>query len=420
MAKGLTFAEKVLARHASLAEVSPGDIVKIRPDVALSHDNSAAIATIFRTMGGTKVFDPDVNAIFLDHAVPPPTTKHADNHKEIRAFVREQGIMNFFDAGRGICHQVLVEEGLALPGEIVVGSDSHTPHAGVMGAFGVGIGRTEMASVWALGEIWLRVPESIKVTVTGKPSYGVTAKDIALAVIADQGADGALYMSVEWHGETIAAMSISERSVLPNMMAEMGAKNSVIPPDQKTLEYLSDRAMREFEPVQPDPDAIYVKTVHIDAAQLTPLVAAPHRVDNVHLISELSGTCIDQAFLGTCTNGRLQDLEQAAALLRGRRVHPGVRFYVIPASSKILRQAIENGTIGAFLDAGAILGTPGCGPCMGNHMGVPATGEVTVSTANRNFRGRMGTKESEIYLANPLVVTASAIAGELVHPAEII
>lgn len=417
---GMTFAEKVLARHADKPQVSPGEIVSVRPHVALSHDNSAAIAGIFRSMGGSKVFDPGVNAIFLDHAVPPPTTKHADNHREIRAFVDEQGIQNFFDVGRGICHQVLVEEGLALPGEIVLGSDSHTPHAGVMGAFAVGIGRTEMASVWALGEIWLRVPESIKIIVTGELSFGVTAKDLALSVIADQGADGALYRSVEWHGETIEAMSISERSVLPNMMAEMGAKNSVIPVDQITLDYLANRAQRSFTPAHPDNDANYAKIIEVQASSLEPLVAVPHRVDNASPLGTLGDTRIDQAFLGTCTNGRLEDLQQAAALIKGRIVHPGVRFYVIPASREILRAAMDDGTIRTLLDAGAVLGTPGCGPCMGNHMGIPATGEVTVSTANRNFRGRMGTKASEIYLANPLVVTASAITGRLTAPEELI
>ena len=417
---GKTFAEKVLARHADMQSLSAGEIAKVRPNVALSHDNSAAIAEIFHSMGGKQVFDPRVNAIFLDHAVPPPTTKHADNHQVIRAFVEEQGIENFFDVGRGICHQVLVEQGLALPGEIVLGSDSHTPHAGVMGAFAVGIGRTEMASVWALGEIWLRVPESIKITVRGEFPFGVTAKDLALSVIADHGADGALYQSVEWHGETIEAMSISQRSVLPNMMAEIGAKNSMILVDQKTLNYQSERARRPFEPVHPDEDARYALTIEIDAASLEPLIAAPHSVDNVQALRELRGTKINQAFLGTCTNGRLEDLHQAASLIGGRSVHPGVRFYVIPASAEILRLAIDDGTIATLLDAGAVLGTPGCGPCMGNHMGVPGTGEVTISSANRNFQGRMGTKTSEIYLANPLVVTASAIAGNLSGPEEVI
>jgi 3-isopropylmalate/(R)-2-methylmalate dehydratase large subunit len=420
MTSGMTFAEKVLAKHAGLARVTPGEIVKVRPQVALSHDNTAAIAELFSAMGGKRVFDPDINAIFLDHAVPPPTTKHADNHKKIREFVKDQGIPHFFDVGRGICHQVLVEEGLALPGEIVVGSDSHTPHAGVMGAFGVGIGRTEMASVWALGEIWLRVPESFRIQVSGKLQYGVSAKDLALSVLAREGADGALYMSVEWHGDTIQNLSISERSVLPNMMAEMGAKNSVIPVDQKTLNYLSGRAARPSETIQPDPHATYLKALEIDISQLEPMVACPHSVDNVRPLSELEGTPIDQAFLGTCTNGRLEDLEKAASLLRGRSVHPDVRLYVIPASSKIYQAAIQNGIIETLLDAGAVIGTPGCGPCMGNHMGVPGTGEVTVSTANRNFRGRMGTQESEIYLANPLIITASSITGYLTHPKELV
>jgi 3-isopropylmalate/(R)-2-methylmalate dehydratase large subunit len=287
-----------------------------------------------------------------------------------------------------------------------------------MGAFGAGIGRTEMASVWALGEIWLRVPESLKIQVRGALRFGVTTKDLALYVVEKLGADGALYMSVEWTGETIRALSISERSVLPNMMAEVGAKNSLIPVDKVTLDYLSGRARRAFEPVHADKDAKYRRIIHIDASKLQPLIAAPHRVDNVYPLEEYLGTKIDQAFLGTCTNGRLEDLQAAAALLEGRSVHPDVRFYVIPASSHILQAAAENGTLEKLLTAGVIIGTPGCGPCMGNHMGIPATGEVTVSTANRNFKGRMGTKESEIYLANPLVVAASAIAGELSHPEE--
>ncbi|MDF1498868.1 MAG: 3-isopropylmalate dehydratase large subunit [Anaerolineales bacterium] len=420
MAHAMTFAEKALAHHAGLGRVSPGEIVLVRPDVALSHDNSAAIAETFQAMGARHVFNPQVNAIFLDHAAPPPSTKHADNHRAVRDFVRAQGIKNFFDVGHGICHQVLVEEGLALPGEIVLGADSHTPHAGVMGAFAAGIGRTEMASVWALGEIWLRVPESIKILVSGELNYGVTAKDIALAVIAEQGADGALYMSVEWHGETIEALDVSERSVLTNMMAEMGAKNSIIPVDGKTTAYLSGRARQKFKPLHPDANASYRKTIEVDVSTLEPLVACPHRVDNVRPLSQMNDIRIDQAFLGTCTNGRLEDLEQAAALLKGRAVHQDVRFYVIPASARILHRAIENGTIETLLAAGAVLGTPGCGPCMGNHMGVPGTGEVTVSTANRNFQGRMGTRGSEIYLANPLIVAASAITGKLTHPKELL
>ncbi|MEE9512571.1 MAG: aconitase family protein, partial [Anaerolineales bacterium] len=287
---GQTFAEKILARHSGKRQVKPGDIVEISPQVALSHDNTAAIVGIFQQMGGKKVFSPGRHAIFLDHAAPAPTTKHAENHRIIRDFVREQGLPHFFDVGRGICHQVLVEEGLALPGEIVLGSDSHTPHAGVMGAFGAGIGRSEMASIWAVGTLWLRVPESLKILVTGKMPAWVTAKDLALKIIGDLGADGALYLSVEWHGNVIANMSMSERATLTNMAAEMGAKNSYIPPDDKTLAYLSNRARHDFEPVFPDPDASYMQVLEIDAGSLEPMLACPHTVDNVKPLSEVVGT----------------------------------------------------------------------------------------------------------------------------------
>ncbi len=413
---GQTFAEKVLAHRSGKLQVKPGDIVEVTPQVALSHDNTAAIVGIFQRMGGKSVFNPQMHAIFLDHAAPAPTTKHAENHRIIRDFVREQGIPHFFDVGRGICHQVLVEEGLALPGEIVLGSDSHTPHAGVMGAFSAGIGRSEMASIWAVGTLWLRVPESLKIIVTGKMPAWVTPKDLALKIIGDLGADGALYLSVEWHGNVIADMSLSERATLTNMAAEMGAKNSYIPPDDKTLAYLSNRARHDFEPVLPDPGAAYLQVLEIDAGSLEPMIACPHTVDNVRPLSEVAGTKVDQAFLGTCTNGRLEDLASVAAILRGRKLSPGTRMIVIPASSEVLREALRKGYVEDFLNAGALVESPGCGPCMGNHLGVPAPGEVTISTANRNFQGRMGTKESEIYLASPAVTAASAVAGKITHP----
>lgn len=414
-----TFAEKILAKKAGLSHTIPGQIVEITPDVALSHDNTAPIYGIFKRMGGERVFDPNMHAIILDHATPAPTTKHAENHRIIREFVREQGIENFYDVGRGICHQILVEEGLALPGEIVLGSDSHTPHAGVMGAFGAGIGRTEMASVWAVGQLWLRVPESLKIIVHGQLSPGVTSKDLALRVIGDLGADGALYMSVEWHGEAIEALSIGQRATLTNLMAEMGAKNCCIPPDQKTLDYLKGRARRPFEVVLPDPEAHYARTVEYDAATIEPMIACPHTVDNVKPLSEVAGTHVDQAFLGTCTNGRLEDLAAAAAVLEGRKIASGTRMIVIPASLQIYLEALRAGYIETFVAAGAVVESPGCGPCMGNHQGVPAVGEVSISTANRNFRGRMGTKESDVYLASPVVVAASAVAGEIAHPKDL-
>ncbi|MBC8505119.1 MAG: 3-isopropylmalate dehydratase large subunit [Anaerolineales bacterium] len=414
-----TFAEKILAKKAGLDHTVPGQIVEITPDVALSHDNTAPIYGIFQRMGGERVYAPKMHAIFIDHAAPAPTTKHAENHRIIREIVADQGIEYFFDVGRGICHQVLVEEGLALPGEVVLGSDSHTPHAGVMGAFGAGIGRSEMASIWAVGSLWLRVPESMKITVNGEFHPGVTAKDLALKVIGDLGADGALYMSVEWHGEAIETLDLSQRATLPNMMAEMGAKNSYIPPDEKVIAFLDGRAKRTFEAVYPDPDANYDQSYSYDAGTIEPMIACPHTVDNVKPLSAVAGTNVDQAFLGTCTNGRLDDLAAAAEVLKGNKIATGTRMVVIPASSQVYLDALKAGHIETFLEAGAIIESPGCGPCMGNHMGVPAVGEVSISTANRNFRGRMGTKESDVYLASPAVVAASAVAGEIVHPKDL-
>jgi len=415
----LTFAEKILAKKAQLPKTVPGQIVEITPDVVLSHDNTAPIYGLFQRMGGVKVYNPDMHAVILDHATPAPSTKHAENHRVIREFVKEQGITNFYDIGKGICHQILVESGLALPGEVILGSDSHTPHAGVMGAFAAGIGRTEMASIWAIGQIWLRVPESMKITVSGTLPIGVTSKDLALYIIGELKADGALYMSVEWHGEAIGALPLSQRATLTNLMAEMGAKNSYIPPDQLTFNYLKDRARQDFEAIYPDENPRYAVEMEYDAGTIEPMIACPHTVDNVKPLSEVKGTPIDQAFLGTCTNGRLDDLAAAAEVLEGKKIAPGKRMIVIPASEAVYLAALQAGYLETFLKAGAVIESPGCGPCMGNHMGVPAVGEVSISTANRNFRGRMGTKESEVYLASPAVVAASAVAGEIQHPKDI-
>lgn len=416
---GMTFAEKILAKKAGLAETVPGQIVEISPDTALSHDNAAPIYGTFKKIGLAKVANPDMIAIVLDHATPAPTTAHAENHRIIREMVQAQGIRHFYDVGEGICHQVLVEKGLSLPGEVVLGSDSHTPHAGVMGAFGAGIGRSEMASIWATGALWLRVPESVRIAVTGQLPAGVMSKDLALKVIGDMGADGALYMSVEWAGEAIHAMDLSSRATLPNLMAEMGAKNSYLPPDQVVFDYLKGRAQRPYTAIYPDPDAKYAIELTVNAAAIEPMVARPHTVDNVVPVTQVAGTHVDQAFIGTCTNGRIEDLAAAAGVLAGRKVAPGTRLVVIPASREVYLAALELGYLEIFVAAGGVVESPGCGPCMGNHLGVPAVGDVTISTANRNFQGRMGTKESEIYLASPLVVAASAVAGKIVHPADL-
>ncbi len=385
----------------------------------MSHDNTAAIYQTFKKLGISKVKYPERLAITLDHAVPAPTTQHAQNHAEVRQFVKEQGVTTFFEVGRGICHQVHSEEGVILPGEVILGSDSHTTHFGWLGAFGAGVGRSEMAAIWATGELWLRVPESMKVILTGEWPQGVTAKDFCLKLIGDLGVDGGIYMSIEFSGPAISALSLESRAVIPNMMAEFGAKTAYLPPDEAIFKYLEGRARRPYTPIYPDPDAIYAAEHHYDVSQLEPMVACPDSPDNVKPVSEIAGTPVQQAFIGTCTNGRLEDIAAAAEIVKGHHVAAGTRLLIIPASSVVMQDAMKQGYLQTLMEAGAVLGTPGCGPCMGNHMGVPAPKEVTISSANRNFRGRMGTSDAPIYLASPAVVAASAIAGKIVDPREV-
>ncbi|MEW6578180.1 MAG: 3-isopropylmalate dehydratase large subunit [Chloroflexota bacterium] len=413
---GRTFAEKALARAAGLSDARAGDILDIRPDILLSHDNSAAIRRIFEDIGAKRIVYPERVAITLDHAVPAPTTKHAQNHAEIREWVRQQGIGHFFEVGRGICHQVLSEEAVVLPGETILGADSHTTHFGWMGAFGAGIGRTEMAALWATGELWVRVPNAMRITLAGQLPAGVTSKDLSLRILGDLGTDGGLYQSVEFAGDTLGGLSVAARAVIPNMMAEFGVKNAYLPPDQTVFDYLELRRQRAYTPLYPDPDAQYAAEYRLDVNALEPLIACPDRPDNVVPVSQVMGQPIQQAFLGTCTNARLEDLQAAADILRGQRVR--CRLVVIPASSQVYLDALRAGVIEVLLEAGAAVGTPGCGPCMGNHMGIPAPNEITISTANRNFRGRMGTQDAPIYLASPYVVAASAIRGQITDPRE--
>jgi 3-isopropylmalate/(R)-2-methylmalate dehydratase large subunit len=430
-----TFAEKALARAAGLFHTVAGQVVTARPDVALSHDNTAAIARIFRTIGLEKVAIPERMCITLDHAVPAPTARHAQNHAEVRLFVKEQGIHNFFEVGRGICHQVLSEEALVLPGQLILGADSHTTHFGWLGAFGAGIGRTEMAALWATGELWLRVPESIKVEVSGRLPIGITSKDLCLHLIGLVGADGGLYQSIEFSGEGIKNMSLESRMVIPNMMAECGAKNAFVTPDEAVFDYLAQRLRRrtgsrlntvkeEMErlramAIYPDDGARYISQITIDSEAIDLKVACPHTVDHVRSLADVAGIHVDQAFIGTCTNGRLEDLAAAAEILRGQWVALGTRLLVIPASSEVYLQAVQAGYVQTLLEAGATIGTPGCGPCMGNHMGIPAPGEVCISSANRNFKGRMGQPDADIYLASPAVVAASAVAGYICDPRQV-
>jgi 3-isopropylmalate/(R)-2-methylmalate dehydratase large subunit len=413
---GYTFVEKALARAAGVESARAGDVLDVSPDVIFSHDNSAAIRIIFDKIGAARLANPDRMVFTFDHAVPAPTTQHAQNHAEIRKFAAEQGVTHLFDVGRGICHQVISEEGLILPGESIMGADSHSTHFGWLGAFGMGVGRTEMAALWATGQLWLRVPEALKVVLTGKTRTGVTAKDIALRIIGDRGVEGGAYRSVEFFGNTLDTLSLDELPVLPNMMAEFGAMNAYIPPNQAVFDYLESRRTRDYTPLYPDADAVYEDEYHLDVSALEPQIALPHSPDNVYPVSHAIGQPIQQAFIGTCTNGRLEDLIAAADVLRGRKV--AVRTVIIPASSQVMIEASRLGVLTTLLESGATLGTPGCGPCMGNHMGVPAPNEATISSANRNFKGRMGTADAPIYLASPYVVAASAVCGAIADPRE--
>lgn len=412
---GKTFAEKILASKAG-KEVSAGEIVTVSPDAALSHDNSAAISEIFRKIGVEKVHDPSMLVIPLDHCVPAASEKYADNHKVIRGFVGEQGIASFYDIDMGVCHQVLPEKGHALPGRLILGSDSHTTTYGAFGAFAAGVGRTEMAVIWATGKIWLRVPETFRVTVDGKLEDRVTAKDLILKVIGDLGADGGLYRAAEYCGEAIRAMSVPSRMVLCNMAVEMGCKIGYVEPDEKTDAWLKDRAVASYEKVFSDSDAGFSEEFNYDAAGLVPVVACPHTVDNVKSVSDVEGTRVHQALIGTCTNGRIEDLEAAAEVLKGRRISSRCRLLVFPASREVYLEALRKGLLEVFIEAGAVVMNPGCGPCLGAHEGALAPGEACISTANRNFKGRMGCKEAEIYLGSPYTVAASAVNGVITDP----
>lgn len=416
---GKTFAEKVLS-HAVGYEVKEGDIVTVYPDFCLSHENASAVCSTFKSIGVEKVYDPDRIVIVFDHTVPAPTGGYANSQKVTREFVKEQGIRNFYDMNKkgGICHQILCQEGYAAPGLVIVGSDSHTCTHGAVGAFATGIGRSEMASIWATGKLWLRVPQTMKITVEGEFRPGVSAKDLILKIIGDIGSAGADYLSVEYHGSAIERMSIGERMTLCNMGIEMGSKNSVCKPDEKVFEHLSARAKKEWEAVWADEDAHYVRELFYDLAELEPAVALPGHVDNWAPVSDAAGKAIDQAFIGTCTNGRLQDLRDAASILRGRSV--AVRTIVQPASVEIYRNAMKEGLIEDFLDAGCVINHPGCGPCVGVCGGIIADNEVCISTANRNFTGRMGSKSSEIILASPMTVAASAVNGYVTDPRDFV
>ena len=409
---GQTLIEKIISLASGRHRVQTGEIVFVSPHRILSHDNSAAIAKIFDTIGAKKVWDPDRIVIALDHAVPPPDERKAQNHKEIRHFVHEQRIPHFYDCGMGICHQVLPEFGHVLPGKIIFGSDSHTTTHGAFGAAGIPIGRTEAASIWAIGETWLKVPPTIKFELRGELKKGVFAKDIILFLIGQVGASGANYRSVEFGGEAVSRMTLSERMTVCNLTAEMGAKAGIVPFDDKTEVWLKDRVQEDYESLHADADAGYEKIHSFDLSGLEPQVARPHKVDNVCPVTELPQTKIDVALLGTCTNGRLDDLRIVSDIVSGKHVAAGVRLLVYPASRTVLEEAVRLGFVSKLLEAGAQVAVPSCGPCLGAYGGVLAPGENCISSANRNFKGRMGCKkDTGIYLASPATVAYSALAG---------
>ncbi|MGD2249496.1 MAG: 3-isopropylmalate dehydratase large subunit [Candidatus Methanofastidiosia archaeon] len=409
-----TMAEKILGR-ASNQSVSPGDIVNTPVDLAMSHENTAAISKKFKKIGVKSVWDPTKIVIPIDHCAPAATEDYAKNHKLIREFVKEQKITNFYDIKAGICHQILPEKGHVVPGMVIVGADSHTPTYGALGAFSAGIGRTEMAAVYATGEIWFKVPESFKIVVTGELPDMVSAKDVILYIIGELRADGANYKTVEFSGDTVNTMNVSGRMVLCNMSAEMGAKAGMAPVDETTKRYVTARSTQEYTVQNPDKDAVYEKEFEFDVSGLEPQIACPHTVDNVKPVTEVK-RAIDQAVLGTCTNGRIEDLAVAAKILQGKKIADSVRLIVLPASVDVYVDAINKGIITDLINAGAVICNPNCGPCLGAHQGALAPGEVCISTSNRNFKGRMGCKEAEIYLASPATVAASALTGKITDP----
>jgi len=417
---GQTISEKILAKHSEQKKVYAGEFVDAGIDLAMSHDSTVLISSIFNKICTKKVWNPDKIVVVLDHRSPANTSKTAENHKRIREFVKEQNVTNFFDIGEGICHQVLPENGFVRPGMLIVGSDSHTTTYGAFGAFGTGIGATDMAAVWTKGKLWFKVPETLRFNVSGTLSRYVSAKDVILHIIGKIGADGANYKSCEFYGECIENMSIDSILCISNQAMEMGAKVAIIPPDNETIDYVTSKTNATFDVVYSDEDATYETTYDFDVSSIEPQIACPDKVDNVKPVSDVVGTEIHQAVLGSCTNGRLEDFAAAAEILKGKIISKNVRMIVVPASRQIYLKAIKEGYIQTFLSAGATVVNPGCGPCLGLHQGVLAEGEVVVSSTNRNFKGRMGSPNSSIYLGSPATVAASSLKGEITNPRDVI
>jgi len=418
----MTITEKILCAHTELKEVHPGMLINAKVDIALANDITAPIAIQeFKKAGGKKVFDREKVVLVPDHFTPNKDINSAEQCKILRDFAREQELTHYYEVGEvGIEHALLPEQGVVVPGDLIIGADSHTCTYGALGAFSTGVGSTDFAAAMLTGEAWFKVPESIKVIFYGKPNRWVSGKDLILYLIGKIGVDGALYKALEFTGETVSSLSMDDRFTIANMVIEAGAKNGIFPPDGVTKAYVEGRAKRNYIFYSSDKDAHYTEVIEIDVGKIEPQVAFPHLPSNVRPVSSATDVKIDQVVIGSCTNGRLEDLRVAAAVLKGRKVAPYVRLIVIPATQEIYRQALREGLIEIFLDAKAAVSTPTCGPCLGGHMGILAKGERAVSTTNRNFVGRMGHRESEIYLTNPAVAAASAVLGRIASPAELI
>ena len=418
---GMTISQKILARHAGREMLEPGELINCQLDLVLGNDVTAPVAIAeFKKLGIDKVFDQSRVVLVPDHFTPNKDIKSAEQCKILRDFARQYEIENYFEIGQmGIEHCLLPEQGLVVPGDLVIGADSHTCTYGARGAFATGVGSTDMAAGMATGEAWFKVPESIKFVYYGRLPRWVGGKDLILHTIGDIGVDGARYMSMEFTGEVIENLSIDNRFTMANMAIEAGGKNGIFAADEITLDYVKKRAKRPFELYQSDPDAVYFDIKEYDVSQLEPVVAFPHLPENTRPVTEATHVSLDQVVIGSCTNGRIEDLEITASLLKGQKVHPEIRVIIFPGTREIYLEALRRGYIETFIEAGAVVSTPTCGPCLGGHMGILARGEKALATTNRNFVGRMGHPESEVYLASPAVAAASAVKGRITAPWEL-
>lgn len=418
---GMTMTEKILAKHAGIDVVKPGQLINCKLDIVLANDVTAPPAIKEFEKIGKPVFDNTKIALVPDHFTPNKDIKSAGLAKIVRDFAHKHNIVNYFEIGRvGIEHVILPEKGIVAPGMVTIGADSHTCTYGALGGFSTGVGSTDLGVALATGEAWFKVPETIKVNITGKKPKYICGKDVMLTLIGMIGVDGALYKALEFAGEGVKELNITDRLTIANMAIEAGAKNGIFPVDDETLNYIKDRVTKPYEIVEADSDATYCQTVEINLSELKPVVAFPHLPENTHTVESIKEPItIDQVVIGSCTNGRLEDLAIAASILKGHKVHPNVRCIIIPGSQQVYLDAIHNGYVDTFIEAGAAVSTPTCGPCLGAHMGIMTAGERCVSTTNRNFRGRMGHVDSEVYLASPYVAAASAILGKITTPEEV-